>query len=235
MPNLIRPVDNRVSQVFGARPSYYSQFGLLGHEGIDYASPVGTPTKAAASGVVHFVGSHKNYGTYIKIAHADGTTTAYAHLSSVNVKSGQQVPQGYIIGRTGNTGNVQGAHLHFMLLTSNTRNGYGGAINPEPYFKPIAILRREGQEQDMASDRLITNIARGLLFREPENSIASTLKPMTSDDALQYVINSKERDGVNKRWNSIKALEAENAALKKQLAEAPKGYVEIKETLYRKG
>jgi hypothetical protein len=235
MPNLIHPVDNRVSQVFGARPSYYSQFGLLGHEGIDYASPVGTPTKAAASGVVHFVGSHKNYGTYIKIAHADGTTTAYAHLSSVNVKSGQQVPQGYIIGRTGNTGNVQGAHLHFMLLTSNTRNGYGGAINPEPYFKPIAILRRKGQEQDMASDRLITNIARGLLFREPENSIASTLKPMTSDDALQYVINSKERDGVNKRWNSIKALEAENAALKKQLAEAPKGYVEIKEKLYRKG
>ena len=149
MPNLIRPVDNRVSQVFGARPSYYSQFGLLGHEGIDYASPVGTPTKAAASGVVHFVGSHKNYGTYIKIAHADGTTTAYAHLSSVNVKSSQQVPKGYIIGRTGNTGNVQGAHLHFMLLTSNTRNGYGGAINPEPYFKPIAILRRKGQEQDM--------------------------------------------------------------------------------------
>jgi hypothetical protein len=104
-----------------------------------------------------------------------------------------------------------------------------------PIFKPIAILRRKGQEQDMASDRLITNIARGLLFREPENSIASTLKPMTSDDALQYVINSKERDGVNKRWSSIKALEAENAALKKQLAEAPKGYVEIKETLYRKG
>ena len=104
-----------------------------------------------------------------------------------------------------------------------------------PIFKPIAILRRKGQEQDMASDRLITNIARGLLFREPENSIASTLRPMTSDDALQYVINSKERDGVNKRWNSIKALEAENAALKKQLAEAPKGYVEIKEKLYRKG
>ncbi len=104
-----------------------------------------------------------------------------------------------------------------------------------PIFKPIAILRRKVQEQDMASDRLITNIARGLLFREPENSIASTLKPMTSDDALQYVINSKERDGVNKRWNSIKALEAENAALKKQLAEAPKGYVEIKEKLYRKG
>ena len=104
-----------------------------------------------------------------------------------------------------------------------------------PIFKPIAILRRKGQEQDMASDRLITTIARGLLFREPENSIASTLKPMTSDDALQYVINSKERDGVNKRWSSIKALEAENAALKKQLAEAPKGYVEIKEKLYRKG
>lgn len=104
-----------------------------------------------------------------------------------------------------------------------------------PIFKPIAILRRKVQEQDMASDRLITNIARGLLFREPENSIASTLKPMTSDDALQYVINSKERDGVNKRCNSIKALEAENAALKKQLAEAPKGYVEIKEKLYRKG
>lgn len=104
-----------------------------------------------------------------------------------------------------------------------------------PIFKPIAILRRKVQEQDMASDRLITNIARGLLFREPENGIASTLKPMTSDDALQYVINSRERDGVNKRWNSIKALEAENAALKKQLAEAPKGYVEIKEKLYRKG
>lgn len=71
--------------------------------------------------------------------------------------------------------------------------------------------------KDMASDKTITNIARGLLFREPENSIASTLRPMTSEDALQYVINSEERDGVNKRWNSIKALEKENASLKAQL------------------
>jgi hypothetical protein len=121
-----------------------------------------------------------------------------------------------------------GSNKHEKHVHISTKQNSGAYDN-------AALWNIKGQEQDMASDRLITNIARGLLFREPENSIASTLKPMTSDDALQYVINSKERDGVNKRWSSIKALEAENAALKKQLAEAPKGYVEIKEKLYRKG
>ena len=230
MPNLIRPVDNRVSQVFGARPSYYSQFGLLGHEGIDYASPVGTSMKAAADGVVHFVGSHKNYGTYIKIAHADGTKTAYAHLSAVSVKNGQQVSQGQLIGRTGDTGNVQGAHLHFMLLTSNTRNGYGGAINPEPYFNnpkkeetmtPYALnlLAQLGWNRAVNSDDKFVKNYQG---KDVERTLADVLK---SSENLELRTKAANYDKLKKAYDE----------LAKKSAEAPKGYVEIKEKLYRKG
>lgn len=134
MPSLIRPVQDRISQVFGANKAYYSKFGLAGHEGIDYASPVGTSIKAAASGVVTYAGWHTNYGNYMKISHSDGTSTGYAHLSYFAVRSGHIVKQGDVIGKTGNTGNSTGAHLHFMLLTKDIRNGYGGAINPQPYI-----------------------------------------------------------------------------------------------------
>lgn len=90
------------------------------HEGIDYATPVGTEILASADGTVQLVGNLTvGYGKYIKLSHAGGMVTIYAHLSQVFVRMNQSVKQGDVIGLSGNTGNSTGPHLHFEMR----RNG----------------------------------------------------------------------------------------------------------------
>jgi len=133
-----KPVTSRVSQVFGANPRYYATLGQRGHNGTDYAVPVGTPVRAAASGVVAFEGWGQNLGLagkvagiYVLLKH-DRYYTGYAHLSRTVVDRGQKVKQGQIIGFSGNTGMATGPHLHFEVLPVgyNIKNGYYGRVNP---------------------------------------------------------------------------------------------------------
>ncbi len=83
------------------------------HAGWDYAAPTGTPVKAAAKGKVIHAGNAGSYGKLIKISHAEGYETRYAHLSKILVKNGQQVNAGDHIGNVGSTGRSTGPHLHF--------------------------------------------------------------------------------------------------------------------------
>jgi LysM repeat protein len=97
-----------------------------GHLGIDIAAGQGAPVYAADSGVVTMAtgGYNYGYGNVIQIDHGNGYSTVYAHLSSMGVSLCQSVSAGQWIGAAGNTGNSQGAHLHFEV-----RQG-GGFINP---------------------------------------------------------------------------------------------------------
>lgn len=115
----------RISQGFGARYQYYwTNFKLPGHEGIDWAAPEGTPVLAAADGVIKLIAKDDKkhpYGNQVRIVHTgflEGTfETVYAHLSrfAPNLKKGVEVRAGDIIGYSGNTGNSDGPHLHFVL------------------------------------------------------------------------------------------------------------------------
>jgi murein DD-endopeptidase MepM/ murein hydrolase activator NlpD len=97
-----------------------------GHLGIDIAAGEGAPVYAAASGVVTMAagGYNYGYGNVIQIDHGNGYSTVYAHLSTIGVGVCAGVSAGQWIGASGNTGNSQGAHLHFEV-----RQG-GGFINP---------------------------------------------------------------------------------------------------------
>lgn len=97
-----------------------------GHLGIDIAAGEGAPVYAADSGVVTMAsgGYNYGYGNVIQIDHGTGYSTVYAHLSVIGVSQCQSVSAGQWIGAAGNTGNSQGAHLHFEV-----RQG-GGFINP---------------------------------------------------------------------------------------------------------
>ncbi len=97
-----------------------------GHLGIDIAAGEGAPVYAADSGVVTMAqgGYNYGYGNVIQIDHGNGYSTIYAHLSVIGVSVCQSVSAGQWIGAAGNTGNSQGAHLHFEV-----RQG-GGFINP---------------------------------------------------------------------------------------------------------
>ena len=131
----------RVTQYFGGNPHIYKQFGLAGHNGIDYGASVGTKIKAAEEGRVIKVGSDANgYGNYVKLGHDNRRyQTLYAHLSSYSVSQGRNVKRGEIIGYTGNTGFSTGPHLHFELrIPGQQLVGYpNGEQNPIPHFAAV--------------------------------------------------------------------------------------------------
>lgn len=86
---------------------------VLPHQGIDYAAPAGTPVRSIGEGVVSFAGWQNGFGNVIFIDHGRGRTTVYAHLNSMQVRLGQRVTQGQLIGGVGATGWATGPHLHF--------------------------------------------------------------------------------------------------------------------------
>ena len=91
------------------------------HTGTDWAGPTGTPILAAGDGTVVFAGRKGGYGNYIRIRHANGYQTAYAHQHhfAKGMKVGLRVRQGQIIGYIGTTGRSTGPHLHFEVLVNN--------------------------------------------------------------------------------------------------------------------
>jgi len=92
--------------------------GLHGHNGIDFAAPIGTPILASADGVVIISkegGYNGGYGSYVVIRHPNGTQTLYAHMSKNLAFSGEQVKQGQTIGLVGITGKATGPHVHFEV------------------------------------------------------------------------------------------------------------------------
>jgi len=97
-----------------------------GHLGIDIAAGEGAPVYAADNGVVTMAqgGYNYGYGNVIQIDHGNGYSTLYAHLSNIGVGVCASVSAGQWIGAAGNTGNSQGAHLHFEVRQN------GGFINP---------------------------------------------------------------------------------------------------------
>ena len=103
------------------------------HESIDIAVPVGYSVRATAAGtVVHAydMGYKKSYGKVVIIKHNNDVYSLYGHLSQINVSKGATVSQGDTIGKSGNTGNSTGAHLHFAISKFNDQN-----MNTWKYFR----------------------------------------------------------------------------------------------------
>ena len=86
------------------------------HLGTDFGAPTGTPVRSVGDGTVSFAGVQNGYGNVVRIAHAGGRETVYAHLSRIDVRKGQRVGQSERIGAVGATGWATGPHLHFEFL-----------------------------------------------------------------------------------------------------------------------
>ena len=85
------------------------------HYGVDFGAPTGTPVRAVGDGVITSAGWNGGHGRFVKIDHAGPYDTSYSHLSKINVKRGQRVKQGQVIGKVGSTGMSTGPHLHYQL------------------------------------------------------------------------------------------------------------------------
>jgi murein DD-endopeptidase MepM/ murein hydrolase activator NlpD len=83
------------------------------HLGVDYAAPTGTAVRSVGDGVVEFAGTQNGFGNVVMVKHRNNNVTVYAHLSRINVRTGQSVSQSQNIGAVGQTGWATGPHLHF--------------------------------------------------------------------------------------------------------------------------
>ena len=117
-----------ISSTFGIRKD-----PLLGtpalHSGMDFRAPMGFPAKATAAGVVVKAGWNGGYGRMVEIDHGDGFSTRYAHLSQIDVREGQKVKIGDVIGNVGSSGRSTGPHLHYEVRHN------GEAIDPLRFIK----------------------------------------------------------------------------------------------------
>ena len=119
------PIDNPfVTQLFGKTVAARTLYVSGSHSGVDFRASIGTPIKAALSGVVQGTGntdlapSCYSYGKWVLIRHDNGLSTIYGHLSAIGVSQGDAVTTGQVIGYSGMTGYATGPHLHFGVYAS---------------------------------------------------------------------------------------------------------------------
>lgn len=103
--------------------------GKRSHNGLDIQAPLGSPVSPIARGVVTQVSSDPKSGTFVRVRHADGTTSSYSHLGSVTVKEGDPIAPGQSLGTVGQTGNATGPVLHLVV-----RDPSGNLVDPSGIF-----------------------------------------------------------------------------------------------------
>ena len=151
----IQPVSNkdlkRTASGYGTRidPIYKT---VKFHEGMDFSANVGTPVYVTGNGKVLKAGWEGLYGNCITVDHGFGYVTKYAHLSKINVRKGQSVVRGEIIGLVGSTGKSTGPHLHYEVHVKgkvvNPVNYYFMDLNAEDYDKMIELAANHGKVYD---------------------------------------------------------------------------------------
>ncbi len=152
----IQPISNkdlkRTASGFGYRihPIYkISKF----HSGMDFTAPTGTDVFATGNGVIREVKSaRRELGNHIIIDHGFGFQTVYAHLDGFNVRVGQKVKRGDVIGFVGSTGLSTAPHLHYEVLVNGSHTDpamyYFNDLTPEEYERMLEISSKSGQTFD---------------------------------------------------------------------------------------
>jgi murein DD-endopeptidase MepM/ murein hydrolase activator NlpD len=127
---LRKPVDGDIDPAsgFGVRIDPFTSSPAM-HTGLDLHGETGDPVRATADGKVTSAGWSGGYGRVIDIDHGNGMSTRYGHLSAIDVRVGQSIRTGQIIGRIGSTGRSTGPHLHYETRVR------GGAVDPQKFLR----------------------------------------------------------------------------------------------------
>ena len=127
---LRKPVDGDIDPAsgFGVRMDPFTSSPAM-HTGLDLHGETGDPVRATADGKVASAGWSGGYGRVIDIDHGNGMSTRYGHLSAIDVRVGQSIRTGQIIGRIGSTGRSTGPHLHYETRVR------GGAVDPQKFLR----------------------------------------------------------------------------------------------------
>jgi murein DD-endopeptidase MepM/ murein hydrolase activator NlpD len=152
----IQPVRNkdlkRIASGYGYRTDPFTKARKF-HYGMDFTAPRGTPVYATGDGVVARADNKATgYGNHIVIDHGYGYESLYAHLYKYNVRPGQKVQRGDVIGFVGSTGRSEGPHCHYEVFKDGERinptNFYYGSLTAEEY----AAMLKKSQEENQSLD-----------------------------------------------------------------------------------
>lgn len=152
----IQPVKNeslkRIASGFGWRNDPFTKVKKF-HYGMDFTAPRGTPVYATGDGKVARADNRSTgYGNHIRIDHGYGYTSLYAHLYKYNVRVGQKVTRGDLIGFVGSTGRSEAPHLHYEIWKDEDRinpiNFYYGNLSPEEFDEVLQQSQQENQSLD---------------------------------------------------------------------------------------
>ncbi|SDS34963.1 Peptidase family M23 [Gillisia sp. Hel1_33_143] len=152
----IQPVKNedlkRIASGYGWRSDPFTKVKKF-HYGMDFSSPRGTPVYATGDGKVERADNRATgFGNHIEIDHGYGYTSLYAHLYKYNVRVGQKVKRGDVIGFVGSTGRSEGPHLHYEIYKDGERinpiNFYYGNLSPEEFDQVLIKAQQENQSLD---------------------------------------------------------------------------------------
>jgi murein DD-endopeptidase MepM/ murein hydrolase activator NlpD len=125
-----KPVDGDIEPAsgFGVRMDPFTSSPAM-HTGLDLHGETGDPVRATADGKVTAAGWSGGYGRVVDIDHGNGLSTRYGHLSSIDVRVGQSIRTGQIIGKIGSTGRSTGPHLHYETRVR------GDAVDPNKFLR----------------------------------------------------------------------------------------------------
>ncbi len=142
----------RMASGYGYRTDPFNKTRKM-HFGMDFTAPKGTPIYAASDGKIIRADSRSTgYGKHIRIDHGFGYVTLYAHLNDYNVRRGQKVKKGDVIGYVGSTGRSQAPHLHYEVWKDKKRvnpiNFYLGNLTPEEFDDLLRLANEENQSLD---------------------------------------------------------------------------------------
>jgi murein DD-endopeptidase MepM/ murein hydrolase activator NlpD len=152
----IQPINNedltRMASGYGWRSDPFTKARKM-HYGMDFTAPKGTPIYASGDGKVTRADNNSSgYGKHIRIDHGYGYLSLYAHLSKYNVKKGQKVKRGDLIGFVGSTGRSEAPHLHYEVWKEKARinpiNFYYGSLSPEEFENMLKYANQENQSLD---------------------------------------------------------------------------------------
>jgi murein DD-endopeptidase MepM/ murein hydrolase activator NlpD len=118
--SLDKPVDGPLSSKFGVR-RFFNGEERNPHAGLDFAVPAGTPIKSPAAGKVILIGNYFFNGNTVFVDHGQGFISMFCHMSKIDVKVGDAVPRGGVVGRVGSTGRATGPHMHWNVSLNDAR------------------------------------------------------------------------------------------------------------------
>lgn len=204
------------------REDYY-QFGLVGHNGLDFGMDSWTPILAPHQGICKEVFDEGNvgYGKYIKVE-SEIEGSILAHLAKFSVEQGQQVEEGQAIGYSGNSGNSTGPHTHwgyYRTQTRNRKNGFNGYLDPTDWLDHQCSI--PSQDEEFTFNFLKESFKKlkdrgGNVFGNLEGMVREVIEvyPKYSQLAGEYSI---AVDQANRLVDTISDLTGQNITLEKEL------------------